>query len=252
MTHTPGAVGLFINSGVTPSTPFTDPKTGVITPIWWRFLISLLARTGGATGLLTSDAQLMAAYALVNPDGEPDNWALVAAFREIGTDVANDMADQVISALALAPDADYAPPDQFPVGFDDVTPADDISLGALLALDDAPPAALADGFDWSFRATAAVLADTYVLTGYAPFAGAFTAMKAVVGPTAVGSLTETLTINGMAVTGINAVTVNSATVQTFTATGANSFIAGDKIALVIAIAGGIPVGAWSTALYTRV
>lgn len=108
------------------------------------------------------------------------------------------------------------------------------------------------GLGWSWGAAHGfVVADTYTLIGYAPYPGIFSGMRAVVGPSAVGSLTETLAINGTPVTGVSGVTVNLATVQSFTATATRTFAAGDKITLVVAIASGVPVGAWSTALFTK-
>lgn len=229
---------LLTTTYIPPTVPFVDIKTGQITKVWWYFLIALLNRTGGITPVVTSDNELLAALAMIGAE-EPveagDLQTLLAVAQETDSSLGAAIADAILLAVV--------PPPEAPT-WDDLAPT------SVFVEREAP--VLADAFEWSFRATALVVADTYVLAGAAAFAGAFTALKAVVGPSAIGSLTETLKINGTAVTGVNAVTVNSATTQTFTATGANRFIAGDNIALVIAIGAGLPVGAWSSALYTRV
>ena len=105
---------------------------------------------------------------------------------------------------------------------------------------------------WQYNVgnTASVVQDTYVLVGFAPFSGIITGLKAVVGPAAVGGLVETVSINGTPVTGLNGVSVTSASVQTFSATGANTFVTGATVRLVLTIASGSPVGAWSDVLFT--
>lgn len=247
-TPPPGSNGL-INSGyILPSVPFVNPKTGVITPIWWRFLAAVLARTGGPTGVVTADVELIAALGLA-PDEAPDLSDLLLALRGSDSDLAAAIGDEVALALAAQTVGDVVPDDVLPAAEADVLPSDDL-LPLLLAPDD-DAAAFADGWTWGVGATALVMADTYTLCGFASFAGAITAMRAVVGPAAVGALTETVKINGTAVTGINGVNVNAATVQTFAATGASSFVVGDLIQLTIAIGSGLPVGAWSTIQYVK-
>ena len=262
----PGSNGI-INSGyILPNAPFVNPKTGVITPVWWRFLISLLARTGGPAGIPTADVQIIAALAGVEEDARADLDGLLAAAQQGESDFAEALADQLAIALAaqtVMPEAvaDDAPPfvDADPVPQDDTLAtlaatyeeliAPDEMLAALVMPPD--PVAIADGWTWGVGATGVVVADTYTLCGFASFAGSITALRAVVGPAAVGALTETVKINGAAVTGINGVNVNAATVQTFAATAACNFIAGDLIQLTVAIGSGIPVGAWSTIQYVK-
>ena len=94
----------------------------------------------------------------------------------------------------------------------------------------------------TFGAAQTVTADTYTLTQAAAIAGTINDLKAVVGGSG-GSITTTLKINGTAVTGVNGVTVNSNTTQTFAATAANTFVQGDIIALTLVIASGAPAGA---------
>lgn len=231
----PGSNGI-INSGYPiPSTPFVNPKTGIITTVWWRFLIALLARTGGPPGVVTEDVQLITTLqGLIDPDVPVNFDALLMALRDDGSDLAGLIAADVAVALAVQT-----------VGADDV---DDETIPPIP--DD--PVAIVDGWTWATRTASNVAAGTYTLMGWAPFAGSITALRAVVGPAAVGGLTETVSINGTPVTGISGVTVDQATVQSFPATGACNFIQGDLIQIEIVIASGTPVGAWSTVQYTRI
>ena len=261
----PGSNGI-INSGyILPNAPFVNPKTGVITPVWWRFLISLLARTGGPAGIPTADVQIIAALAGVEEDAPADLEGLLAAAQQGESDFAEALADQLAIALAAQTvmpeavaddvlpfvDADAVPQDDLLTAMN--VPHEGVASDELLAALAIPPdpVAIADGWTWGVGATGVVVADTYTLCGFASFAGAITALRAVVGPAAVGALTETVKINGAAVTGINGVNVNAATVQTFAATAACNFIAGDLIQLTVAIGSGIPVGAWSTIQYVK-
>ena len=92
---------------------------------------------------------------------------------------------------------------------------------------------------WS--ATTAAFADTFTYTLFATNAGTITALYATIGGNG-GSLAATVQIAGTPVTGINGVTVNSAGVQTFTATAANTWTAGQIITLVLASLTGSPQG----------
>lgn len=250
----PGANGV-INSGyILPSAPFVNPQTGVITTVWWRFLISLMARTGGPAGVVTEDTQLITTlYGLIDPDAPADLDAVLAALRDDGGDLAGLIAADVALALAVQTiGSDNVEDDGLAAALNIADPiAESDALRDLFGLSD-DPIALVDGWPWATEAATNVAAGTYTLMGWAPFAGAITALRAVVGPAAVGSLTETVSINGTPVIGISGITVNAATVQTFAATGASTFIQGDLIQLVVAIAAGTPVGAWSTVQYTRI
>lgn len=241
--------GLIPSGYIMPSAPFVNPQTGVITPVWWRFLISLMARTGGPAGADIVDVELLAAFAGITEQSVPDLTALLELTRQDGSEFAQNLGIELALSLA-AVNAEAPRSDVFPAIMPEIVVNDDATLTALLLADDVAAAPL-DGWTWSVENATAVAAGTYTLAGWAPFSGAITGMKAVVGPAAVGSLTETVKINGTAVTGINAVVVNSATAQSFTATATSSFIAGDHIAITITIGGGVPVGAWSTILYTR-
>lgn len=99
--------------------------------------------------------------------------------------------------------------------------------------------------------TSAVFADTYVMMGYAPYGGTINNGKARVGPSAVGSFTVAVQINGTPVTGMNVVTINSASTQTVTATAANVFVTGDLLAIVIGSVTSSPVGGWFDTLFTK-
>lgn len=248
---TPGSNGIINSAYILPATPFVNPKTGIITPVWWRFLITLLARTGGPPGVITADVELVnTLQTLIDPDAPVDLSEVLTALREDGSDLAGLIAADVALALAVQTvGGDEAPEDGLATAL--VIPDPAATDDALPWLGE-DPVALVDAWDWSAEAATNVAAGTYTLKGWAPFAGSITALRAVVGPAAVGSLTETVKINGVAVGGISAVTVNAATVQTFPATGGNGFIQGDLVQLTVAIAGGTPVGARSTVQYTRI
>lgn len=86
-----------LNTGaLLPSAPFTDPDTGQITPVWWRFLMALFARTGGATGLLTADGQLLAALAAVGADDAPDVPSVLALLQADGGEAAGMLAEALL------------------------------------------------------------------------------------------------------------------------------------------------------------
>jgi hypothetical protein len=92
-----------------------------------------------------------------------------------------------------------------------------------------------------WEASTATYGGTFTYTQYAAQAGSVLSLAAIVGGNG-GSITTSININGTPVTGINAVTVNSATTQIFTATGANTYSVGAKITLVLTIASGTPLG----------
>lgn len=231
----PGSNAIINSAYPIPSTPFVDPKTGIITTIWWRFLISLLARTGGPVGVVTTDVELLTGLQnLTDTDAPVDTDELVLALYNNSDDLLSALGDDNALGLAIqSTGPDETAQDLFPTFNDD-------------------PPAIIDGWTWQTEAATNVAAGTYTLMGWAPFAGAITALRAVVGPAAIGTLTETVSINGTPVTGMNAVAVNAAAAQSFLATGASRFIQGDRIQLVVAIAAGVPVGAWSTVQYTRI
>lgn len=72
---------------------------------------------------------------------------------------------------------------------------------------------------------------TFTLTAKAVIAGTINAIKGL--KTSAGTCTVTIKINGTAVTGINGLSVTSST-QDANATAANTFVAGDRITLVVA------------------
>lgn len=83
-----------------------------------------------------------------------------------------------------------------------------------------------------------------------PYAGTINTLKYFTG---AGTFTAAVQIDGTVVTGLSAVTVNSATPGTATATGANTFTAGQPIAAIVTGATGSPADAllsldvtWST------
>lgn len=77
---------------------------------------------------------------------------------------------------------------------------------------------------------AVVTADTVYFVYSAPYSGTINSLTYFAG---VGSFTLAVKINGTNVTGLSAITVNSATPATTNATGANTFLAGDIIEGVI-------------------
>lgn len=87
---------------------------------------------------------------------------------------------------------------------------------------------------------AVVQNDTVYFTVDAPYAGQINSLKYFTG---AGSFTVAIKINGVAVTGLGAVTVNSSTPATTNATAANTFNAGDTIEAVITGATGTPIDA---------
>lgn len=103
-----------------------------------------------------------------------------------------------------------------------------------------PKASVGPTIGW--EAVTYVYAGTFTYTQSASAAGTISSLKAIVGGNA-GSITATVNINGTPVTSISGVTVNSATTQTFTATGSNTYSVGDIITLVLLIASGSPTGA---------
>jgi hypothetical protein len=98
-------------------------------------------------------------------------------------------------------------------------------------------------------AQAAVVANgTVIYTTYAPYAGTIAALKYSNG-SAGGSFTANVRINGTSVTSLSAVNVASA--SSATATGANTFVAGDTIDVVISAVSGTPTDAYLTIRGTR-
>lgn len=111
-------------------TAFVDPKTGLVSETWWRFLNSIWQRTGGAPAVTGTDDIIawtnMADVPVATP---PDGAAFLAAM----------MAD--VPTMAQGGFAD-------PMG--DVMPAPDPALAAWLAvaMADAPALPQADAFAW--------------------------------------------------------------------------------------------------------
>lgn len=109
-------------------------------------------------------------------------------------------------------------------------------------------------FPWAVTlpwAQGAVVEDgTITLVGYAPYAGTISALTYNVGD-ASGSFSVAIKINGTNVTGLSAVTVNSATTASTSASGANTFSAGDVITAVISSTSGSPANGFLTLRGTR-
>lgn len=88
---------------------------------------------------------------------------------------------------------------------------------------------------------AAIVEDgDYVFTAYAPFPGTITGLKRKTGN---GSFTANVKIGGASVTGLSAVSVNSSSYSTATASGANTFVAGDEITVTVTSATSDPTDA---------
>lgn len=109
-------------------------------------------------------------------------------------------------------------------------------------------------FPWAITAgwaQGAVVEDgTLYFTGYAPYAGTISALTYNVGD-ASGSFSVAVKINGVNVTSLSSVTVNSATTASTSATGANTFVAGDVITAVISSTSGSPANGFLTLRGTR-
>lgn len=103
---------------------------------------------------------------------------------------------------------------------------------------------------FSWGGGAVVLAGTYVFTGYAGRAGTVDALTYNVG-TAGGSFAANVRINGTSVTGLSAVTVNSSTTASTSASGANTVAAGDRIDVVLSSLSGSPTDAFLTLRLTQ-
>lgn len=111
-------------------TAFVDPKTGLVSETWWRFLNSIWQRTGGAPAVTSTDDIIawtnMADVPVATP---PDGAAFLAAM----------MADVPTAAQGGFVD---------PMG--DMMPAPDPALAAWLAvaMADAPALPQTDAFAW--------------------------------------------------------------------------------------------------------
>jgi hypothetical protein len=92
----------------------------------------------------------------------------------------------------------------------------------------------------AWDAPAVVQNDTVYFVYDAPYAGAINSMTYF---STTGSFTVAVQIDGTPVTGLGAVAVSGATAQTATATGANTFAAGDRISAVVSGATGSPTDA---------
>jgi hypothetical protein len=89
--------------------------------------------------------------------------------------------------------------------------------------------------------TGAVVANDTVYFVYdAPYNGTINSMTWFTG---AGSFTANVQINGISVTGLAAVNVNTATATTTNATAANTFTIGQRIGVVITAATGSPTDA---------
>lgn len=89
--------------------------------------------------------------------------------------------------------------------------------------------------------TGAIVANDTVWLAYdAPYAGTINSLTYFTGN---GSFMTAIQINGTNVTGLSSVSVSSATPATATATGANTFTAGQRITAVVSAATGSPTDA---------
>ena len=80
-----------------PSAPFVEPDTGMLTPIWFQFLLKLFTRTGGALGVITggvthADVASITAEAAASPAAMVLSWPSAA-----GAYVANGDYEMVLS-----------------------------------------------------------------------------------------------------------------------------------------------------------
>jgi hypothetical protein len=98
-----------------------------------------------------------------------------------------------------------------------------------------------------WASSSSVYSGTFTFTQFAPSAGTVSSLEAIVGNNG-GAITTTVNIDGSPVTGINGVTVNSGTTQSFAATADNAYSEGSVITLVLVIASGAPAGAVFTLL----
>lgn len=211
-----------LNAGIPiPTVPVLDVKTGIIDPAWFRFFLALWNRTGGAIGVLGA------------PGGASGNIQYNAngAFGGLTNTQVTALINLFTATLSGAVPASGGGTTNFLRADGSWSPAGSAGpeSGALV---------IAPTIGW--EASTLVYAGTFTFTEYAEQAGSIARLRASVGGSG-GSITATVSINGTPVTGLNAVTVNAA--QTFTATGGNTYIIGDKITLVLAIASGAPAGA---------
>ena len=105
--------------------PFTDPVTGRITPAWYRFLLTLYERTGGAFG--PDNLQILGAIA-----EDQSNIGLAQQFWSMISDQQGNTsatAEQVLIAWALTS------PSNAGISIDDLLPA----LAYTTEADPAPP-----------------------------------------------------------------------------------------------------------------
>ena len=120
-------------------------------------------------------------------------------------------------------------------------------INALSALIAANP--LTGAFSWTPGSATAIIGN--IFTWVAPFSGTITGLKTSIGPNAIGSILETITIGGVAVSGLTGVTCNAVSPQSFTATGANTFMTGQIITFAVVVISGSPVGSWASLQYTQ-
>ena len=89
-------------------TSFLDPKTGLVTDTWWRFLNAMFQRTGGAQG--TSGLDDIIQYgnmADVPTDTPPDAAAwLASAMADVADATSPDEAAWLANMMADVPDVE--------------------------------------------------------------------------------------------------------------------------------------------------
>lgn len=113
-------------------TAFVDPKTGLVSDTWWRFLQSLFQRTGGAEGSSSTDEIIQYGNMADVPDApDPDQAVWMAEMANGG-----ELAALPDWFPAMLGDAVAEPVDAFPdLAIDPVEPENDPALVAMMVSD---------------------------------------------------------------------------------------------------------------------